>query len=58
MRTSYDRIRHALCFEIIGLLLIVPLGAMGFGMNAQDIGAIWTWTCPDLVPVSFERYSQ
>ncbi|WP_458792526.1 PACE efflux transporter [Yoonia sp. MH D7] len=40
MRTTRDRIRHALCFEIIGLLLIVPLGSMGFGMDMHDIGVI------------------
>lgn len=40
MRTTRDRIRHAICFEIIGLLLVIPLGAMGFGMEAKDIGVI------------------
>ncbi len=40
MRTTRDRIRHAICFEIIGLLLVVPLGSMGFGMDAHDIGVI------------------
>lgn len=40
MRTTRDRIRHAICFEIIGLLLIIPLGAVGFGMDVKDVGAI------------------
>ncbi len=40
MRTTSDRIRHALSFEIIGLLLVIPLGSMGFGMDAQHIGVI------------------
>lgn len=40
MRTSGDRIRHAISFEIIGLLLAVPLGSLGFGMAAQDIGVV------------------
>ncbi|MBU2935760.1 MULTISPECIES: PACE efflux transporter [Pacificibacter] len=40
MRNTRDRIRHALSFEIIGLLLVVPLGAVGFGMHMQDIGVV------------------
>ena len=40
MRTTPDRIRHAISFEVIGLLLVIPLGAIGFGMDAQHIGVI------------------
>ncbi|SDW26013.1 PACE efflux transporter [Litoreibacter albidus] len=40
MRTTRDRIRHAISFEIIGLLLVIPLGALGFGMHAADIGVV------------------
>lgn len=40
MRTTGDRIRHALSFEIIGLLTIVPLGAWAFSMPAHDIGIV------------------
>lgn len=40
MRTTRDRIRHAVSFEIIGLLLVTPLGAMGFGIPAEDIGVV------------------
>lgn len=40
MRTIKDRIRHALSFEIIGLLIIIPLGAVVFSMPAQDIGVV------------------
>ncbi len=40
MRTTPDRIRHAISFEVIGLLLVVPLGALGFGVDAQHIGVI------------------
>lgn len=40
MRTTGDRIRHAISFEIIGLLLVTPLGAMGFGIPAGDIGVV------------------
>lgn len=40
MRTTRDRIRHAISFEIIGLLLVTPLGAIAFGMPAADIGVV------------------
>ncbi|MCR8825737.1 PACE efflux transporter [Pseudosulfitobacter koreensis] len=40
MRTTPDRLRHAISFEIIGILLVVPLGAVGFGMDARHIGVI------------------
>lgn len=40
MRTFWDRVRHALCFEIIGLLLVVPLGALAFSKPLGDIGVV------------------
>ncbi|MBB3947860.1 putative membrane protein [Rhizobium skierniewicense] len=40
MRTIADRIRHALSFEIIGLILIIPLGSIVFGVPAEDIGIV------------------
>ena len=40
MRTTRDRIRHALSFEIIGLLLVTPLGAIAFDKPLHDIGLI------------------
>lgn len=40
MRSLPDRIRHALSFEIIGLLLVVPLGAFVFHMPMEDIGIV------------------
>jgi len=40
MRTTRDRIRHALSFEIIGLALVTPLGAWVFGLPIHDIGVI------------------
>lgn len=40
MRTTRDRIRHALSFEIIGLAIVTPLGAWVFGMPMHDIGMI------------------
>lgn len=44
MRTTRDRIRHALSFEIIGILIVVPLGAIGFGIPVAHIGVL-TITC-------------
>jgi uncharacterized membrane protein len=40
MRTLRDRLRHALSFEIIGLLLVTPLGALAFHMPIHDIGVV------------------
>ena len=40
MRSTRDRIRHAISFEVIGLLLITPLGAFAFGMSLADIGVV------------------
>jgi uncharacterized membrane protein len=40
MRTTSDRIRHALSFEIIGLLTVTPLGAFVFDMPAHAIGVV------------------
>jgi uncharacterized membrane protein len=40
MRSTRDRIRHAISFEIIGLALVIPLGAFVFGMPAGDMGIV------------------
>ena len=40
MRTVRDRIRHALSFEIIGLILVIPLGALVFHHPMEDIGVV------------------
>lgn len=40
MRSTGDRIRHALSFEIIALILVTPLGAWLFDFPALDIGVI------------------
>lgn len=40
MRTTSDRIRHAVSFEVIGLLLVTPLGALAFVMPMHDIGVV------------------
>jgi uncharacterized membrane protein len=40
MRSVRDRIRHAISFEIIGLLLVTPLGAVVFNKPIEDIGVI------------------
>lgn len=40
MRTPSDRIRHALAFEVIGLLLIVPLGGLVLDKPAEAIGLL------------------
>lgn len=40
MRTTADRIRHAISFEVIGLLLITPLGAWVFGLPMAEMGVV------------------
>ena len=40
MRTPKDRIRHAISFEIIGLALVTPLGALVFDKPMNAIGVV------------------
>jgi len=40
MRTTSDRIRQALLFELIALLTVSPLGAWTFGHSAFDFGLL------------------
>ena len=40
MRTTRDRIRHAVWFEIIGLAIVTPLGALAFDMSLLAIGIV------------------
>lgn len=40
MRSTVDRIRHAISFELIGLALVTPLGALAFDMPVEDIGIV------------------
>jgi len=40
MRSTRDRIRHALSFELIGLVLVIPLGAWIFAMPLSSIGVV------------------
>lgn len=40
MRSIKDRIFHALSFEIVGLILIIPLGSLTFAQPLPDIGVV------------------
>lgn len=40
MRSLPDRIRHVISFEIIGLALVTPLGALAFSQPVMDIGVL------------------
>lgn len=40
MRSTRDRIRHAILFEALGLALIIPLGTLLFGLHPSDMGVI------------------
>lgn len=44
MRTIRDRIRHALMFEVLGLLLAIPLGVLLFDKPAHAIGVVAIFT--------------
>ena len=40
MQTRSDRIRHAISFEIIGLIISAPAAAFSFGMPIHDMGLV------------------
>jgi len=40
MRTTKDRIRQAVAFEVIGLLLSIPLAALAFGFDLGRTGVL------------------
>jgi len=40
VRTTKDRLRHALSFEIIALFIVIPLGAWMFSRPLGDIGIV------------------
>ncbi|MFD2737976.1 PACE efflux transporter [Sulfitobacter aestuarii] len=40
MRTTRDRIRHALSFEILALLIVTPLGAWLFHLPLHEMGVV------------------
>jgi uncharacterized membrane protein len=40
MRSVSDRIRHAISFEVIGLLIVTPMGALAFDLPMQDMGTV------------------
>ena len=40
MRSFLDRLRHAISFEIIGLILVVPLGALLFHVPIAEFGVV------------------
>lgn len=40
MRSVSSRIYHALCFELIGFLLVIPLGVLVFGLALRDVGVV------------------
>ena len=40
MRTTKDRLRHAISFEVIGLLIFAPLASLVFGYELHTMGVI------------------
>ncbi|HAR81927.1 MULTISPECIES: PACE efflux transporter [Sulfitobacter] len=40
MRSAFDRLRHAISFEIIALILVIPAGAILFDVPLHDFGVV------------------
>ena len=40
LRNTKDRLRHALFYELVGLILAVPLAAWGFGTDLVETGVL------------------
>ncbi|WP_319823408.1 PACE efflux transporter [Thalassovita sp.] len=40
MRTTLDRIRHAILFELIALLIVAPSGGLLFGVSTTHFGLV------------------
>lgn len=40
MRSPRDRVRHAVLFEIIALILVAPLGGLVFGIDMAHFGVV------------------
>ncbi|MGO2340032.1 MAG: chlorhexidine efflux transporter [Psychrobacter sp.] len=40
MRTTRDRIRHTLGFEVIGLIIFIPLASSVSGFDSQLVGSM------------------
>src|SRR5437868_1437125 len=40
MRSTWDRIRHTVTFEILGLLVFAPLASVVFGYDIQQMGLV------------------
>lgn len=40
MRTTRDRIRHAICFEVIGLFAFTIFGMVVFGHSVDEMGVL------------------
>ena len=40
MRSAFDRLRHAISFEVIALILVIPAGAILFDVPLHDFGVV------------------
>ena len=40
MRSAFDRLRHAISFEVIALILVIPAGAILFEVPLHDFGVV------------------
>jgi uncharacterized membrane protein len=65
MRSAWDRIRHAISFELGGLALVSPLGAWAFDLPVADItvvrvacaiiATVWTYTYNSAFDIILQR---
>ena len=39
-RSAFDRLRHAISFEVIALILVIPAGAILFDVPLHDFGVV------------------
>lgn len=44
MRTTWDRVRHLILFELVALLILVPIGVVFYGVDPLDIGTLGVTT--------------
>lgn len=67
MRSTADRIRHAISFEILGILIATPLAAFAFHLHAGDSAVIivgsatvamaWNYVYNLLFDKALDRYA-
>ncbi len=55
MRTTRDRLRHAIGFELIGLLIAAPLASWVTGVGLNHMGPLALFGFDPIDPDTFSR---